>query len=479
MSSTHLSLPQIACSLREKRVSSQELIAAATEKYLSSEDRLNAYRTWGGEAAARQAEAADTLLQSGIDLGPLMGIPVSVKDVYGVPGFPIYAGTSSALPQEWQRPGQIVSALQKQLAIVIGKTHTVEFAFGGLGFNAHWGTPLNPWSGDSPRVPGGSSSGAGVSLIQGSAFLALCSDTAGSVRIPAAMTGQVGLKLTYGRWSTMGIVPLSSSLDTPGLMCRTVEDVAFAFAALEPGSATMPKPLPLSALRIGIPTNLFWDDADSSIVATVKNSLATLNSYGAQSLDLTLAGCEEVLAIFYEGGVAAPELRSFMLMHFPDRIAKLDPTVRRRVQGAEGMTSDEYLRRRRLLPIYGQTALHAFSDCDVLMMPTVPISPPAMEDLADIEQFHKVNMMALRNTAVVNLFGWCALTLPIGLDTNGMPIGLQLVAPPYKEENLLAIGLAVEKVLQESFPPRQQMEKLAGNCLERVKTRKERKDGPL
>lgn len=476
MSPTPLSLSQMACSLRENRVSSQELIAAATEKYLSSEDRLNAYHTWGGETTARQAEAADTLLQSGIDLGPLMGIPVSVKDVYGVPGFPIYAGTSSALSQEWQRPGQVVSALQRQLAIVVGKTHTVEFAFGGLGFNAHWGTPLNPWSGDSPRTPGGSSSGSGVSLMQGSAFLALCTDTAGSVRIPASMTGQVGLKLTYGRWSTTGIVPLSSSLDTPGLMCRTVEDVAFAFAALEPGSMTMLKPVELSALRIGIPANLFWDDADPCIVATVKNALAALNSCGAQFIDLTLVGCEEVLAIFYEGGLAAPELRSFMLDHFPDRIDRLDPTVRHRVQGAEGMTSDEYLRRRRLLPLYGQAALQAFSNCDVLMTPTVPISPPAMEDIADIEQYHKANMMALRNTAVVNLFGWCALTLPIGLDANGMPIGLQLVAPPYKEESLLAIGLAVEKTLRESFAPRQQMETLAGNCLEHLKTRKERKD---
>lgn len=459
------SLSRTACNLRKKRISSRELIATATEKYRSSEGRLNAYRTWGGEMAARQAEAADTLLQSGIDLGPLMGIPVSVKDIYGVTGFPIYAGSSSALPEKWQNPGPVVSSLQRQLAIVMGKTHTVEFAFGGLGFNAHWGTPLNPWSIDTPRSPGGSSSGAGVSLAQGSALLALGTDTAGSIRIPASMTGQAGLKLTCGRWPTTGIVPLSSSLDTPGLMARSVDDLAFAFAALDPGAAASPGPMPLSSVRIGVPANLFWEGADPDIVGIVQRALAVLGLNGAQTASLTLPCCDEALAVFSAGGLAAPELRAFMLAHFPDRIDKLDPTVRRRVQGAENLTSDEYLRRRSLLASYGQEALSAFADCDVLITPTVAISPPVMAELADIELFHKTNMMALRNTAVVNLFGWCALTLPAGLDRNGMPVGVQLIAPPFKEETLLAAGRTIEKVLWEFFAPRQEMEELADNWL--------------
>lgn len=263
---------------------------------------------------------------------------------------------------------------------------------------------------------------------------------------------------------------------TPGLMGRTVEDVAFAFAALEPGDMTTPKPAALPGLRLGVPANLFWDGAEPSIAALVKTAVEALNAYGAQTVDCTLPGCEEVLSIFYEGGLAAPELRSFMLMHFPDRIDALDPTVRRRVQGSETMTSDEYLRRRRLLPRYGQAALSVFADCDVLITPTVAISPPEMADIADIEPFHNANMMALRNTAVANLFGWCALTLPVGLDGNGMPVGLQLMAPPYKEESLLGIGLAVEKALRESFAARQRMETIADACLKNVKTRKEKKD---
>lgn len=456
------SLSQASCDLREGRVSARELVETATQNYAGSEDRLNAYRTWGGQEAGRLAEAADVLLRNGIDLGPLMGIPVSVKDVYGVPGFPVYAGSACALPQEWQSPGPIVGALRRQLGIVMGKTHTVEFAFGGLGYNAHWGTPLNPWSGDRPRAPGGSSSGAGISLMQGSALLALGTDTSGSIRIPAAMTGQVGLKLTCGRWSTTGIVPLSSSLDTPGLMCRTVDDVAFAFAALDPGPVMMPRPVPLPALRVGIPLNLFWDDVDPSIEALIRDALMMLDSKGVQTVEAILPGCEEVLAIFYEGGLAAPEFRSFMLSHFPDRIDRLDSTVRRRIQGAESVSSDEYLRRRELLRFHGQQALAIFADCDVLVMPTVPISPPVMADLADIEMFHRANMMVLRNTAVVNLFGWCALSLPVGLDANAMPVGLQLVAPPYKEECLLAVARTVETALKESFAPRQQMQEQQG-----------------
>jgi aspartyl-tRNA(Asn)/glutamyl-tRNA(Gln) amidotransferase subunit A len=141
-----------------------------------------------------------------------MGIPISVKDLFGVPGLPTCAGTNAAFPREWEAAGPVVGAVLSQLGIVTGKTHTVEFAFGGLGTNPHWGTPVNPWSSpDEPRAPGGSSAGAGVSLAQGSALLALGTDTAGSVRIPASFTGQTALKTTHGRWSLEGIVPLSPS----------------------------------------------------------------------------------------------------------------------------------------------------------------------------------------------------------------------------------------------------------------------------
>lgn len=441
------SLRHLTCDLREGRLTARALIDEAVARYEATEERLHAYKTWAGDRAQLQATAADTLLGTGVDLGPLMGIPVSVKDLFGVPGLPVFAGTDAAFPEIWSRPGPLLRRLQGQLGIVMGKTHTVEFAFGGLGTNAHWGSPMNPWSKpDAPRAPGGSSSGAGVSLAQGTALLALGTDTAGSVRVPASLTGQVGLKTTHGRWSNEGIVPLSPSLDTPGLLCRTAEDLAFAFAALDGGGDPAPIP-PAENLRIGVPRNFFWEDCDHSIAEVTEAALRKLETKGAQLVSLDLPGCDEVFAVFRQGGLAAPELRTFLDRHFPERIARLDPVVRMRVEGAENVSAPEYLRRRIVLAENGRNARQAFDVCDVLMTPTLPIGAPLLSTLDDPETYRAANMLALRNTSIANLFGWCAMSVPIGLDATAMPVGLQLIAPPMAEERLIATALAVETIL--------------------------------
>ncbi len=377
-----------------------------------------------------------------------MGIPVSVKDLYGVPGLPVHAGTDEAFPESWQRPGPVVQAVLSQLGLVTGKTHTVEFAFGGLGTNPHVGTPVNPWSvPGAPRVPGGSSSGAGVSLAQGSALLALGTDTAGSVRIPACFTGQTALKITHGRWSLDGIVPLSPSLDTPGLLARTIEDLVFAFAALDPVRPGAITPACASALRIGVVENVVYDGADASVIANTQDALARLEQAGAGLTPVHLPHVDTVLEIFGLGGLAATELRAFLDSTFPERIARLDPMVVARVSAADQTGAPEYLRRRDVLTASGKAAAQVFDGCDVLVSPTVPIGAPLIADMADPDAYRAANMLALRNTAIVNLFGWCAVTLPTGLDANGIPTGLQLIAPPRHEERLLAAALAVETVL--------------------------------
>ncbi|HRP77816.1 MAG TPA: amidase family protein [Aquamicrobium sp.] len=448
MTETAIPLAVIAGRLRDGRMSCAALAEDAIAAHEARGPQLRAYKSWEADRARTQARAADALLATGIDLGPLMGIPVSVKDLYGVPGFPTFAGTDEALPADWTRAGPVVSRLLAQLGIVTGKTHTVEFAFGGIGVNAHWGAPANPWSGrDGPRAPGGSSSGAGVSLVEGSALVALGTDTAGSVRIPAAFAGQAGLKTTYGRWSNDGIVPLSSSLDTPGLLCRTVADLAFAFAALDPEGGNETPARPLSGLRIAVPEKFFWDDADVSVSARVTDTLALLERRGATLVPVEIPGCEEVLAIFRKGGLAAAELRAFLERHFPERIARLDPVVRLRVQEVEAMSGLEYLRRREELALWSRRADSVFAACDVVASPTVAISPPRLEDVADIAAYARANMLVLRNTAIANLLGWCALTLPVGPDALGLPVGLQLMAPPLAEEALLAAGRAIEQTI--------------------------------
>ncbi len=472
---TFPSLPELAKDLRSQKIRSEDLVCEANKNYQATEEKLNAYKTWGGERALEQARAVDTLLKDGIDLGPLMGIPVSVKDLYGVPGLPVFAGSQEALPEAWEKAGPVVKALQQQLGIVVGKSHTVEFAFGGLGVNPHWGTPFNPWSPDEHKIPGGSSSGAGVSLVQGSALLAFGSDTAGSIRIPASVTGQVGLKLTHGIWPLEGIVPLSPSLDTPGLICRSVEDAAFAYIALDnlicpSSSAPCPleepmKALPLPAVRFGFPTNMYWDETDKDIADLVKSALACLVEQGAQTNDCVLPGVDEVLEIFRMGGLAAPEFQTFLNMELPEKREKLAPIVQRRLQSTEDMKAEEYLRRKHLISVYSNAALSVFESCDVVITPTVAISPPSMKDLEDVEKAHISTMMVLRNTAVVNFLSCCAISIPLGLDNKGMPVGLQLMAAPYQEEALLAIGLSVEKCLKEHFAPRKALDEKAKSCM--------------
>ncbi|MHC5654090.1 amidase [Stappia sp. ICDLI1TA098] len=451
MSSEERSLRQIAGDLREGGITAAALHTAAVSAREATEARLNAYKTIDDGLAARQAGVADAAFASGMDLGPLQGIPVSVKDLFGVPGYPVFAGMAQALPAEWQRPGPLVSRMRSQLGVVTGKTHTVECAFGGLGTNAHWGAPVNPWSVDAPRAPGGSSSGAGVSLAQGSALVAFGTDTAGSVRIPASVTGQVGLKTTHGRWSLDGIFPLSPSLDTPGLLCRSVADLAFAFAALDPAFMERNRediaPVDLATLRIGLPDRPFNEDIDPSVSSVFSRTLAEFSPKCRSAVAVELPGVAEVLDIFAKGGLAAPELRTLLDARFPERIATLDPVVRLRIEGADSMPATEYLRRRAVLAACGRQALSVFDEVDVLVTATVAISPPRLDDLADMDVYRHANMMALRNTAIVNLFGWCALTLPAGLDANGMPVGLQLIAPPMQEERLIAVARAIEAAI--------------------------------
>lgn len=439
--------------LRTGETTATALVESCIDAYTATEKQLHAYKTWNGDSALQQAKAIDTLIDAGFDLGPLMGIPVSAKDLFVVPPMPTFAGTTQPL-DGWNKAGPVVRSVQSQLGIITGKTHTVEFAFGGIGINPHWGTPRNPWDAHEHRIPGGSSSGAGVSLVQGSALLALGTDTAGSVRIPASLTGTAALKVTQGRWSGDGIVPLSSSLDSPGLLARTIADLAFAYEALDPaltGKIERCAPLhSLKGVRIGIPDNFFWDGCDPSIAAIVEDAIRRLETAGADVSRMTMNGCDAVYDVFKTGGLGAPELSEFLASVHPDQIDQLDPIVRMRVEAAETMTSNEYLRRVRVLRQASAEAVSIFDDFDVLLTPTVPISPPTVDSLADTEAYRHTNMMVLRNTAIANLMTLSSISMPVGKDQQNMPVGLQLMAGPWQEARLLAIAGRIEQELGQA-----------------------------
>lgn len=447
------SLADWAAGLRDGETSSRALAEAAIARHDATGGSFGAYKSWDPAMTLAQADAADAALKAGIDLGPLHGLPVSVKDLYGVQGYPTFAGTPKELPPEWRTEGPLVRTLRHQMGVITGKTHTVEFAFGGIGHNPHWGTPRNPWDAKDHRIPGGSSSGAGVSLIAGSAMLAFGSDTAGSVRIPASLTGNVGLKTSYGRWSLDGIVPLSTSLDTAGILTRTAEDSAYAFCALDPMARDsglepdMLQDMEVAGLTIGVSDGLLWQDLSPGVGEGVEAALGELKKAGAEQVALPLPEVDAIDPLFRKGGLAAVELYAFLKSNLPEWLGLIDEIVQQRMAEASTLPAVEYLDRVRAFEQAGASAAVRLDEVDVLVSPTVALTPPTVEEISVVETYRGSNLLTLRNTAVVNYLGLCALTMPVALDKTGMPVGLQLIANHGEEENLLATALAFERVL--------------------------------
>ena len=448
------SLIEIARDLREQRATSLELVEAAIDRHRRFGDRLHAYSFWAPEQARAVAEAADAAFAAGVSAGPLQGLPVSLKDLFAAAGYPCFAGSSRRLPPvPWERDGRLVATLRRQLGVIMGKTHMVEFAFGGTGQNSHHGAPYNPWDAAAHRSVGGSSSGAGISLLEGSALLAFGSDTAGSVRIPACMTGNAGLKVTIGRWSTEGVVPLSFTFDTPGLLARSVSDLAYGFAALDPAGID-PFALiarggtrDLTGVRIGVGEPFLWRDCDPGIAETVQEAVDALVCAAAVARDVTLPEAAAAYDVFLAGGLSAIELRSFLDRELPDWLDQLDPVIAPAVRNAESLSAREYLARLARLGSLARAAAPRLDAVDVIASPTLCLTPPLMSDVGDADSHLRINRRIVRNTAWVNYLGLCAITIPVGRDRAGMPVGLQLTAPAHAEEKLLTIALVAERVL--------------------------------
>ena len=448
-----LSIEDLQAALRDGTLTAVGLAERVIENYNRNDEALGAYKTWNEGAFRAQAEAADAALAANLDFGPLQGMPVSIKDLYGVSGYPTFAGTPTALPEEWEAEGPVVQALRQSLAVVPGKTHTVEFAFGGVGTNPHWPTPRNPWDADRHRVPGGSSAGAGVSLGTGTAVVAVGSDTAGSVRVPASVTGCVGVKTSIHRWSTDGIVPLSPSLDTAGILTRSAADAAIAFAAVDP----LTDEHPLSFLEdlgdieadeftVGV-CDWFFEDCGPGIAEAVQAAIEELAGAGVAVTALELPEVVESDTLFRQGGLAAPEFAAFINGEMTAYRDTLDPNVAARFERIEAIPAVDYLQRKAAFDALSLRVAARMAEVDVLLSPTVPITPPDIESVATGKSYHEANMAMLRNTSPFNLLKMCATTMPVALDPEGMPVGLQIAAPLGEDEQTLAAAIAFEKVL--------------------------------
>ena len=397
-------------------------------------------------------EARRTAKQAQIEKTPLAGLAVSIKDLFDVAGQTTTAG-SLALAQEPPAAldSRAVARLRRAGAAFIGRTNMTEFAFSGVGVNPHFGTPANACVSDMPRIPGGSSSGAAVSVATGAAFIGLGSDTGGSIRIPAALNGIVGFKNTARLVPTEGALPLSPTLDTVCALTRCVPDAILAHEILAQRRVTR-SCAPLGAYRLAVVNTMMLDGLDATVARAWERALKTLRAAGARIDELELAEINQLQQIQSTGGFSAAESYAWHRPLLARKAQAYDPRVAARILRGATMSACDYLElqgnRRRWI----NTMDAAMSGFDALLSPTVPIVAPPIADVAPGPQrddtFFQINAMLLRNTNVVNMLDGCAISIPCHA-TDELPVGLMVWAGAMRDDPVLNIALQIEQLLQK------------------------------
>ena len=398
------------------------------------------------QAALAAARHADAALKAGVQLPALAGLPVTIKDLYDVAGETTMAGSvvrRGAAPAA--HDSVAVQRLRAQGAAIVGKTNMTEFAFSGVGINPHHGTPHNPADPDIARIPGGSSSGAAVSVALGLAVVGLGSDTGGSIRIPAALCGIVGFKSTQSRTPRTGAFPLSQTLDTVCAMARSVEDCLVADAAL----ADVPLAVrrrPLQGLRLAVPSTLMFDGIDRPTARAFQRAVTKLSAAGAQVVDITLAELAEVAKINAPGGFSPIEAAAVHRGTIADGRALYDSRVAARIDLGMTVSAADYITMQQRRADWIARMEGALQGFDALLCPTVPIAAPSIASLATDEAFFQANGMLLRNTFAINFLDGCSFSLPCH-EAGELPAGLMLSSVRGDDARLAAVALAVEAAL--------------------------------
>ena len=399
------------------------------------------------ESARAAADAQDQLRKAGYVASPLAGLPVSIKDLFDVAGDVTLAG-SKALDDRppATRDAPVVARLRASGAILIGRTNMTEFAFSGVGINPHYGTPGNPC--DRRLIPGGSSSGAAVSVGDAQAIVAIGSDTGGSVRIPAALCGLVGFKPTQRRIPRDGVIPLSTTLDSIGPLGNSVACCATADAIMAGEPPVTPRPAPVAGLRLGVPQSYVLDGLAPEVASAFAAACTVLSRAGARLVDLPLAELNELPAINAGGGFAPIEAYAWHQPLMARRGADYDPRVRTRIERAGGMNAVDYINlcaaRESLI---ARVAAHTV-DFDALLMPTVAITAPPIAAFERDDDYRHLNAAILRIPSVINFLDRCAITLPIQ-PPDTPPVGLMVVGEHGADRRLLAIARGLEAALAE------------------------------
>lgn len=394
------------------------------------------------ESARAAADAADARARHGISLGPLDGAIVSVKDLFDVRGEPTRAGSRVlAEGPAAAADAPIVQRLRAAGAVIVAKTNMSEFAFTGIGFNPHFGTPGNP--ADRARVPGGSSSGAGVAVADRMCEIAIGTDTGGSVRIPAALCGVVGFKPSQHRVPRDGAFPLSYTLDSIGPLAGSVAACCDADAVMAGETPWTLQPGEIRGLRLAVPQSDALMAHDVIVAAAFEEAMARLRLAGAQIADAPLPQIDAMMAANQKGGFAASEAYAIHRERLAERGGEVDPFIRMRIERGAAMTAADYVALARTRGALVRSMDARLQDIDALVMPTTPIVAPTFAEIATQEAFARKNAALLANPTIANFFDLTAISLPLPRG-GGLPVGLMLIARNGHDRRLLRIAAAVE-----------------------------------
>jgi aspartyl-tRNA(Asn)/glutamyl-tRNA(Gln) amidotransferase subunit A len=446
-------ISDLAPRLKRREISPVEITRACLERIEKLNPSLNAFISVTAESALAEARAAELEIARGDWRGPLHGIPISLKDLIDTAGVRTTAASGLYKDRVPQQDAEVVRRLRQEGAVILGKNNLHEFAYGGSSLVSYFGHVHNPW--DVAQIAGGSSGGSAAAVAAGLACGSIGTDTAGSIREPSALCGCVGFKPTYGRVSSRGVIPLSSSLDHVGPITATVADAAILLQAIagydaeDVTSSNVPVIDYVGALggdarrlRVGVLREFFFDDLDAEVESVLEQALRGIAGMVAEakeikldvSTDRTLQDAESY-AFHAENAAKAPEL--------------YQPETLRRIRSGERITTEDYMQQRRALDEARRSVANVFENVDVLVTPTTPIPAPKIADLkADPDALRPAELKLLRNTRPFNVWGLPAISIPCGFTRGGLPIGLQIAGPHWREDLVLGLAYAYEKATE-------------------------------
>ena len=442
-------LATLADDLDSGRTSARKLVDECLARIAdTSGEGMRAFIHVDAEAAIEAAEAMDRLREVKAAPSPFAGIPVSIKDLFDIKGQVTRAGSRAlddSAPAEADAP--VVARLRRAGFIVIGRTNMTEFAYSGIGINPHFGTPKGAWQRSVGHVPGGSSSGAAVSVVDRMAHGALGTDTGGSCRIPAAFNGIVGFKPTQRRVPLDGGVPLSFTLDSFGPLARTVGCCAVLDAVLADESVKPLQPRSIKGMRLAVPTTVALDELEEAVARTFERALETLSRQGALIERIAVPEFLDVGVMNTKGGFAAAESYAWHRYLIISHGNVYDPRVAMRILRGEAISAADYidlLEMRKSLIARSTVRLAPY---DALVLPTTANTPPRIADLADDKAFTAANLLALRNCTLINMIDGCAISLPCHREGE-VPVGLMLAAAGGSDRRIFELAAAMEAVIR-------------------------------